>query len=647
MQTDAPTKSPITREKLIYFLTEAAEIEHGLMCCYLYAAWSLKDDKDGLPPEQMEAVARWRRSITSIAVEEMTHLVLVNNLLVALGASPHLMRPNFPVGAGYHPSNMVVALAPFDLATLDHFLFLERPEKQDIADSDAFRPELTYQRGGLAGRINPTAQDYDTVGELYRLIEHSLEDMTAQIGEAALFVGDPEMQICSDLAPIPGIARVKNLATAISALETIITQGEGSTSEDPSSHFVRFCAIRTEYVALLGQDPSFVPAHPAARNPVLRRPPFPEGKVFIQNVEAARVGDVAAALYGLMLRAQHALWTLRSDDPQRRPALALSMVAMRGLTTLGEKMARMKAFDEAPCNAGFPFTISRSFALAFIGPDAGRLLAERAEEIVAALRTLDPAFAHLADQLADAAARARGETPPPRVVAKAPVAPELVAASAQDDAKVDHIVGRDLEIVYRGARCIHHRHCVLNAPETFLANTPGDWIFPDATPTEQLVAVAQACVSGAIRYRRLDGGAEEPVPPVNAIRLRENGPLGVTADLKLVGHEDQIRATLCRCGQSQNKPFCDGSHNAAGFVATGEPASIKTDALAKRDGALAVRPLANGPLEVTGNVEICCGTGRIVLRTDEVKLCRCGGSSTKPVCDGTHIVNGFRAPGVE
>ena len=84
--------------------------------------------------------------------------------------------------------------------------------------------------------------------------------------------------------------------------------------------------------------------------------------------------------------------------------------------------------------------------------------------------------------------------------------------------------------------------------------------------------VAESCPSGAITYRRKDGGPAEAPPVVNTVRLRENGPLAIHAEIE-IGGETLLRATLCRCGASQNKPFCDSSHTKAGFAATGEPAS--------------------------------------------------------------------------
>jgi hypothetical protein len=116
------------RDSLVHPLTEAAEIEHNLLCLYLYAAFSLKfGAEDGLSPTESETVAKWRTTVMGVAIEEMAHLALVNNLLVTLGGAPHFDRPNLPVPPGYHPAGFVIRLVPLTKATLDHFIFLERP----------------------------------------------------------------------------------------------------------------------------------------------------------------------------------------------------------------------------------------------------------------------------------------------------------------------------------------------------------------------------------------------------------------------------------------------------------------------------------------------------------------------------------------
>jgi CDGSH-type Zn-finger protein len=130
---------------------------------------------------------------------------------------------------------------------------------------------------------------------------------------------------------------------------------------------------------------------------------------------------------------------------------------------------------------------------------------------------------------------------------------------------------------------------------------------------------------------------------VNLVSVREAGPYAVRARIVLAGQPAGFRATLCRCGASRNKPYCDGSHHEVGFAATGEPATGAAETLAARDGVLAIDPQTDGPLQLRGNLEILSGTGRMVTRVTAAKLCRCGGSATKPFCDGTHARIGFLA----
>ena len=212
------------------------------------------------------------------------------------------------------------------------------------------------------------------------------------------------------------------------------------------------------------------------------------------------------------------------------------------------------------------------------------------------------------------------------------------------DKAIEQVTGQWATISFDGSRCIHARRCVIAQPGVFKANVQGAWIDPDAASTEELMFVALNCPSGAIQVTRRDGGAPEPIPLVNTIAVRENGPLAVHAPMEIGGEAAGMRATLCRCGASSNKPYCDGSHVGAGFLASGEPTTKTSEPLAARDGALKITPYPNGPLGVSGAVEILSGTGRTIERTQATALCRCGGSKNKPYCDGTHKAIGFVAP---
>ena len=201
----------------------------------------------------------------------------------------------------------------------------------------------------------------------------------------------------------------------------------------------------------------------------------------------------------------------------------------------------------------------------------------------------------------------------------------------------------EVTIEFDGQRCIHSRGCVLSRPDVFVPNVQGAWIHPEKATANEVLELAHNCPSGAIQCHRPDGAAMEHAPEVNLVHVRENGPLAFHAPLQVAGQAEGFRATLCRCGASANKPFCDQSHSKAGFQATGEPATKDSQALAHRDGDVTVAPQHNGPLHVSGNLELVSGTGRTINRVTDVYLCRCGHSANKPYCDGTHAKIGFQA----
>ena len=342
-------------------------------------------------------------------------------------------------------------------------------------------------------------------------------------------------------------------------------------------------------------------------------------------------------------------------DDARALALEATTAGMRALTPIAELLTELPAHSSDPTlRAGLSFTMSRSLHPLPEPRGALRALYEGIAGVAAGIRAhvapLDDAQLASAARLDDLAERLRlaAERAPAAAAAAQPSAPPAAAAprrapAAYTPGAIEEARGEALVLRFEAKRCIHARHCVLGAPRVFLANVQGPWLYPDEMDAEGLVHIARSCPSGAITYRRLDGGPDEPVPDVNELRLRENGPYAVRADAELAGHGRLLRATLCRCGASQNKPFCDGSHNAARFTASGEPASREAAPLAQRGGRLEIRPEPDGPLVVTGSLEICAGTGRTIERTTQARLCRCGGSADKPFCDGSHARTGFRS----
>jgi CDGSH-type Zn-finger protein/uncharacterized Fe-S cluster protein YjdI len=641
-----------TREHLLHGLYEAAELEHNLMCTYLYAAFSLRDEGDGLSREEASTVARWRNTIMRVAVEEMGHLTAVWNITSALGGTPHFDRDNFPLSPGSLPAGVVVKLAPFDADVLQHFVHLERPAGSSEPDGAGFAPELSYLRGTAKPMLTPSALNYDTVGVFYATLAESLRCFVAKLGDRAAFAGDPALQLSPTEVQLAGAQPVLCMKTALNAFTAIVRQGEGASEDAADSHFQRFVGVRTELRALAAQRPDFRPALPAAVNPVLRRP-FVPGRIWIEDEASAAVVDLANAGYALMLRLLAYTYSVPSPAPEKALAVDLSLALMRAVTLLGEQAARMPAGAAHPgCNAGMSFTALRDSAPFPHSKSAGCFFIERFGELAAAAtRVVQTARTQsAARQLSALVARAeRGFSAAGQSPRAQPAAPPPPPAPVGDEERtvengMERVEGKKLTLLYEGKKCIHARFCVTGAPRVFLANVEGPWIHPDAMDVESLVGIAHACPSGAIRYRRKDGRPDEAPPPVNLVSVREAGPYAVRGDIRLDGAPAGYRLTLCRCGASKNKPYCDGSHHDVPFTATGEPPTgADTAMLPVRDGPLAIDPQPDGPLQVRGNLEIISGTGRMVSRLTQARLCRCGASASKPFCDGSHVRIGFKS----
>ncbi len=115
-----------------------------------------------LTADQLSAVNRWRRSIVQVAIEEMGHLTSVWNITVALRRGRVWGgRTSRSIGPICLPVS-VVKLTPFNMATLQHFIYLERPADSTEPDGEGFAPERTFVRGVDGPRLTPMGMDYDT-----------------------------------------------------------------------------------------------------------------------------------------------------------------------------------------------------------------------------------------------------------------------------------------------------------------------------------------------------------------------------------------------------------------------------------------------------------------------------------------------------
>ena len=376
MTTAAPAIRVETREELVSLLQEAAELEHGLTCSYLFAAFSLKGgETDGLTPDQAEAVGRWRKLVAEVAEQEMLHLALVSNLLTAIGAAPHLRRPAFPQRSRYYPAGITVELRRFDEATLTRFIHLERPEGVEAEEVAAGpEPEQAEAPEAAPGALRAPedgveevpAEAYSTVGQLYQAIEDGFAHLVEKRGEADVFIGPPRAQATEAHFPFPELVAVTDLSSARRALEVLVTQGEGVRGDWTEAHYGRFLRIREELRDLSRRDPGFEPAWPVLANPVGHEPPGGAKDRLVEDPLTAAVMELFDGCYELMTTMLLRFFAHTDEPEDALTALARSTVGLMeaALRPLGQVLVALPAgASHGGATAGPSFEFYRSVTL--------------------------------------------------------------------------------------------------------------------------------------------------------------------------------------------------------------------------------------------------------------------------------------------
>src|SRR5689334_7392469 len=345
------------REALIYMLCQAAELEHGIMCQYLFAAFSLKEGADeGLAPEEVEAVTRWRRTIAHVAVEEMLHLALVQNVLSAIGAAPHLTRPNLPAPAHHYPASVNLMLVPFGERALQHFMFLERPEGMALEGAEGIDAPL-HEAVPLVdeGDIVPQLQDFATVGHLYRSIEQGVAHLAEKFGERNLFVGPPRAQATSTNFRWPELVAVTDVASAQQALDTILEQGEGARGHWETAHFGEFVQILDEYRGMLQANPEFDPVRPVMFATV-RRGERDDSAPLISDRVTSLCADLFNVSYEILLQILERYFAHTEETDAQLAQLASSTIGLMAgvLRPLGELLTKLPVGPEHPGRTAGP-----------------------------------------------------------------------------------------------------------------------------------------------------------------------------------------------------------------------------------------------------------------------------------------------------
>ena len=648
------------REALIYMLCEAAELEHAIMCQYLFAAFSLKQsENEGLTTTELEAVQRWRKQVSRVATQEMLHLALVQNVLSAIGAAPHLSRPNLPAPASHYPAGVRLVLLPFGEQALKHFMFLERPEGMDLADADGLAaigratPVLNERD------IVPRGQDFQTVGHLYRSIEAGLARLADKHGEDWLFVGPPRAQATQEQFGWPELVAVTDLASAQRAIDEILEQGEGPRGHWRDAHFGQFVAILDEYLELRDANPDFDPVRPVMAANV-RQPERDVEVSLISDPLAARVTDLFNVAYEILLQVFERFFAHTEETDEQLHVLADGTVALmlRVIKPLGDLITTLPVGPEhAGMTAGPSFELF--YESDYLMPHreaAWALLAERLDEaswlcdqlqigrgaaIAGQLAPVQDAMrdiarslaAHLPSTSSHAALAAEPVSlPPDQLEELVNRANELVAAASPAPAELADVLEAAHSIVTEAARGI--------------ACEPDDQALIVPRLVDSVLRPLAAMLSATGDIRQTSGESPEPASAVPGKPESGGKPDINTRVWNLAMSATALRTRLAHAGGGCPPQLAEATaalQDLSVRIAPAGQAAPRLDKLWELQSSLpaTIQAESNGPYLVTNVPTMVNYLGEASRPAPQLALCRCGASSIKPLCDGSDARIGF------
>ncbi|SKA36101.1 Ferritin-like [Chitinophaga eiseniae] len=263
------------KDYVTFLLHIDAEIEHGLMIQYLYAAYSLGGPQ--VPEGNQATVSKWQEMILGIAKEEMGHFVSVQNVLKLIGAPLHFERQDYPWDTPFYP--FPFKLEPLSLASLAKYVYAEAPESF-LTSEDPIAKEIV-------ATVNADVSNPNTVGALFSVLLQLIKDPKV-IGDEVFQANTYPFQAKFDEwgrgykggargntkggsqpgSPDVLVMPLASRDDAYNALNAIAEQGEDNTkaNTDMPSHFERFLSIYTEMRGMTG-----VPfSRPLAVNPYIQ-----------------------------------------------------------------------------------------------------------------------------------------------------------------------------------------------------------------------------------------------------------------------------------------------------------------------------------------------------------------------------------------
>ena len=649
------------REALIYMLCEAAELEHGIMCQYLFAAFSLKQREDeGLTKAELAAVDRWRRGISHVATEEMLHLALVHNLLSAIGAAPHFGRPNLPAPAHHYPAGVNLTLVPFGEQALRHFMFLERPEGMALKGAEGIDAPVHEAVPLMAERdIVPQPQDFATVGHLYRSIEHGLAHLAEKFGARNLFVGPPRAQASTAHFRWTELVAVTDLTSAQHAVDTILEQGEGARGHWRQSHFGQFVQILDEYREMLAANPQFDPVRPVMFATV-RRCEHDDTVPRIGERVTSRCADLFNVSYEILLQMMERYFAHTEETDAQLGTLADATISLMVgvLGPLGNLITTQ------PVGADFPGkTAGPSFELFYendyLMPHRGAawaLLEERvreaetfcglvqeiaSEHVAGELAPVQDALRDVADSLAshfaDWGAASRFRTP-------------VHMSVVVDDQAMEALSKRAASLARAVSGSKPSPDGAGQLASLFISARDAIEKAGDRETARRLVESVLRPLAEAVSGKRLRGSAraarprqtQDSAPPqTNPQALDEAlwalAQMATKARAHWTGEPEQqtllMEATAALQDLALRFSPADGPN--------GRDARLAALRALQANCPREIRCAHNGPYLVTNAEGIRGWLGEELRALPQMALCRCGESAIKPVCDGACAGSGF------
>jgi CDGSH-type Zn-finger protein len=570
-------------DSLRQHLQWAIEIEHSTFPPYLCTLFSIKDGHN----EDAAAI------LHSIFLEEMLHMTLAVNMLNAIGGSPQLDKPDFIASyPSYLPhSNLAfqVPLAKFSQPTIETIMRIERPEGEGAPPED---------------------DRYETIGQFYEAIEEGLMSLSRELGQEKLFCGDPAKQVRRENFRYSGggnIIAVTDLGSALEALEEIVEQGEGMDHDTiwdgdqcmfhPDSnevaHYFRLNQIicgrhyQPEDTAESGPTgEAFTVDWDAVYDmrPNPKSSDYPPGSsVHLAN---SRFNLAYSTLLGILQQAFNGKPEMLDD----------SVGTMMELKKLADDLMKLPSGDGKTC-AGPSFE--------YIPPEQRKPVA--APQAVISIATNGPyrvlggiplvrkeiVYSEVGESLtwrkketiptqnSYALCRCGGSSNKPFCDGThlrigfdgTETADAKPTSERQHIIKGPHVEGAEVRVKTDATLCAHARFCVnrFNSINKLMHSAD------DVRVRSQAMAIVEKCPSGTLTYEvkvwdETTGEQYYPVEPdlPKAIGVVRNGPLWVTGGILIERADGQPvearnRVTLCRCGHSKNKPFCDGTHNDINF----------------------------------------------------------------------------------